>query len=71
MPIYDYRCEECQCTFEAVRKLSENSSTVPCQKCDGLAKKQISAPNLASAGSHGDADHVPKCSVEYCGDIDI
>lgn len=33
MPIYVYRCQQCQEMFERLVPMSANSATAPCPKC--------------------------------------
>ena len=49
MPLYDYHCEKCDFTFEAIERMDRDA--VPCLKCDRPAKRIISVsvgPNNAS-----------------------
>ena len=41
MPIYEYRCDPCEKTFEKIRRMSDESP-VPCPDCGDEAKKQLS-----------------------------
>lgn len=44
MPFYDYRCEACGHTFEAMQKISDAVLTL-CPECGNSAlKKQLTAP---------------------------
>ena len=49
MPLYEYRCEECDEEFELIRSASD-SSEVRCPSCDGRAEKKLS---LFSTGATG------------------
>lgn len=50
MPIYEYRCQECGHSLEAIQKLADAPLT-DCPKCEkpGL-KKQVSAPAFRLSG---------------------
>ena len=56
MPLYEYSCDDCGETFEA---LVRGSEAPRCPKCEGVSLKQLlsvtAAPSGSSAGS-GDAD---------------
>ncbi len=41
MPLYEYHCDDCDETFEVIRRASD-SDDVKCPKCDKPAKKQLS-----------------------------
>jgi len=40
MPLYDHECESCGYVFEEVKPYEER--TLPCPKCDGVAKRIVS-----------------------------
>ena len=45
MPTYDYKCEECEEEFVALRKIDERK-TCDCPFCTGVGKQTISAPKV-------------------------
>ncbi len=50
MPIYEYKCQQCQKKFEKIQKISEP----PCKKCPscgGKLKKLVSSPAIQFKGS--------------------
>ncbi|MCX4028726.1 zinc ribbon domain-containing protein [Endozoicomonas sp. SM1973] len=51
MPIYEYLCEQCENTHEAIQKISDDP-LITCPQCgeDGL-KKLLSAPAFRLKGS--------------------
>lgn len=51
MPIYEYQCEKCEGTFEAIQKFSDAPLTA-CRLCeDGTVRKLVSAPAFRLKGS--------------------
>ena len=51
MPIYEYSCEACEHSFDALQKMSDPVLT-DCPSCGKSAlKKQISSPNFRLSGS--------------------
>ena len=51
MPIYEYQCEKCEGTFEAIQKFSDDPLT-ECRLCeDGKVRKLVSAPAFRLKGS--------------------
>ena len=51
MPLYEYRCDACGCTFEKIQKFSDPPLEV-CEKCGkGPVRKLISSPAIQFKGS--------------------
>jgi putative FmdB family regulatory protein len=51
MPIYEYICEACDHTHDALQKMSDDPLTV-CPECgESALKKKISAPGFRLSGS--------------------
>lgn len=55
MPIYEYKCKECNKEFEAIQKFSDDPLT-ECPQCKGPVEKQISqsAFHLKGGGWYSD-----------------
>jgi putative FmdB family regulatory protein len=54
MPIYEFKCEPCEESFE---KLMRHSDPVPaCPQCDGTAERQISAASFILKGGGWEKD---------------
>lgn len=49
MPVYEYQCEECHLTFEAMQKFSDPPLT-ECRSCGGKVKKLISQTAFSLKG---------------------
>ncbi len=50
MPLYEYLCESCGRTFEAIQSHSEAPFTT-CDRCGGTLKKLLSSPAVQFKGS--------------------
>lgn len=50
MPLYEYRCESCNKTFEVRQKFSDEPLTTH-PECGGSAKRLLSAPGLQFKGT--------------------
>ena len=50
MPLYDYRCIECDTVFSGMKTITERKTSV-CPNCNGDAKQLISAPTIALDGT--------------------
>jgi putative FmdB family regulatory protein len=49
MPIYEYKCDECENHFEAMQKMTEDPLKV-CEKCGGKLEKQWSLSGFQLKG---------------------
>ena len=50
MPIYDYKCSDCEHEIEVIQKISDKPKTI-CPKCNTKSlKKLISAPSFRLKG---------------------
>jgi putative FmdB family regulatory protein len=50
MPLYEYKCEQCQERLEALQKVNDDPYTI-CPHCGGALKKLISSPAIQFKGS--------------------
>jgi len=50
MPLYEYQCQKCKVTHEAIQRFSEAPFTV-CEQCGGELKKLISSPAIQFKGA--------------------
>ncbi|MBS1826755.1 MAG: zinc ribbon domain-containing protein [Acidobacteria bacterium] len=50
MPLYEYRCSQCDRVFEVIQKFSDEPLTVH-EGCGGAVERLISAPGLQFKGS--------------------
>jgi len=50
MPIYEYRCQSCEDTFEVLQKFSDEPLT-SCEKCGGKLERLLSPPGLQFKGT--------------------
>jgi len=50
MPLYEYKCNECQKKIEVIQRISDPPYT-HCPSCGGEVKKVISAPAIQFKGS--------------------
>jgi putative FmdB family regulatory protein len=62
MPIYEYRCNECEHTFSRLQKIGAGSDGVKCPKCESKKVERLLS-SFASTSS-GDA---PSPSAHTCG----
>jgi putative FmdB family regulatory protein len=50
MPLYEYRCPECDAITEKERKMADRKKPVPCEKCGAKAKLIPSRCDVALVG---------------------
>jgi putative FmdB family regulatory protein len=51
MPIYTYRCQDCEKTFERVEHMDEHVDTHPkCPECESEKVQQVFEPFFAKTG---------------------
>lgn len=50
MPLYEYRCQDCDNHFERIEKVSSPTDGV-CPSCGGAARRLLGAPALQFKGS--------------------
>jgi putative FmdB family regulatory protein len=48
MPVYEYICEKCGSTTEAIRRMSDADAVIACEKCG--SKKTKRAHSLCAVG---------------------
>ncbi|MGB9301078.1 MAG: zinc ribbon domain-containing protein [Anaerolineae bacterium] len=54
MPLYEYRCDDCQCKFEVLRSFSQSDEPVACVECSGArTRRAISLFSAVSKGGDG------------------
>ena len=54
MPLYEYRCENCQTRFEVLRSINQSGSPIACPTCAEMgARRLISTFAAISKGSGG------------------
>lgn len=55
MPIYEYKCADCETTFEKLRSMSKASAPAPCAHCGSShTSRAISLFSAISKGSNGE-----------------
>lgn len=68
MPVYEYRCRDCDAAFEVERPMSQRGP-VHCPQCDGSARRVFSPVGVAFKGSgFHNTDYKPRPSepAETC-----
>ena len=72
MPIFDYKCEECNYTEEVLLSINEQPD-VKCPDCDSIMVRMVAAPSIESRVRVFNKEEIKKHepgghSREYMGD---
>lgn len=71
MPLYEYRCDDCQACFEILQRMGEGASDLECPSCGGteLAKQFSTFAAASSSGSaaRNTASEAAGCGAPACG----
>jgi putative FmdB family regulatory protein len=65
MPIFEYKCNDCNKKFEVLHKSSTNLEEVVCPDCQSKNYKKLLSSFSASTSSSG-FDSAPSCSDGGC-----
>ncbi|MBN2054021.1 zinc ribbon domain-containing protein [bacterium] len=53
MPIYEYRCDECDRIFSAIRQVGQNAEGLVCPRCGGTQINKVFSMFAAKSGQGG------------------
>jgi len=65
MPIFEYKCEECNSKFELLHKSSANNEEITCPSCSSVNNKKLFSAFSASVS--GSSSYGDSCSTGSCG----
>jgi putative FmdB family regulatory protein len=66
MPIFEYKCNDCNKKFDVLHKSSANQEEVVCPDCLSKNHQKLFSSFTASAGLQS-FDRVPPCANGNCG----
>jgi len=68
MPIYEYKCQDCESQFERIRRIKEADADLACVRCQSHnVRRVISLFNAASGGrALGGSSGCGTCSSNSC-----
>jgi len=71
MPIFEYRCNECNCSFEDLIRNEKDIAALCCPKCGSKnIKKLVSVAGLhkesSDSGSSSSSSSCPSCITRNC-----
>jgi putative FmdB family regulatory protein len=66
MPIFEYKCNDCNKKFDVLHKSSVNQEEVVCPDCLSNNHQKLFSSFTASGGSQS-FDNIPPCANGNCG----
>jgi putative FmdB family regulatory protein len=66
MPIFEYRCSECNSKFEILHKTSQKSDDVSCPKCNSSKIKKLISSFSAKIPASASFTYNDTCSDGSC-----
>ncbi|MGE5399542.1 MAG: FmdB family zinc ribbon protein [Ignavibacteriales bacterium] len=66
MPIFEYRCNECNKKFEILHKSSTHQEEVVCPECNSKNNKKLLSSFSASVQGSSTASYAGDCSTGSC-----
>lgn len=68
MPIYEYQCQQCDASFEMMRKMAQADESAPCPKCtSGKTRRLVSRVNAITGASGGEYQAASSSGGGGCG----
>ncbi len=62
MPLYEYRCPDCDETFDLFRPLADRDQPISCPRCGGMrARRALSRVSASVKGSYPCGSSAPAC----------
>jgi putative FmdB family regulatory protein len=66
MPLFEYKCSDCNSKFEVLHKSSVNTEEVTCPECNSNKNKKLFSSFSASVNSDSNYS-TDSCSTGNCG----
>jgi putative FmdB family regulatory protein len=69
MPVYDYRCTDCNSTYDVFHKGREVKEDVVCPSCGSVHYKKLMSMSMVSMGPIGsgsESSRTPSCDTGGC-----
>ncbi|MEM6331857.1 MAG: zinc ribbon domain-containing protein [Planctomycetota bacterium] len=64
MPVYEYRCDDCEHLTEALRRMSDADEAIACEACGSARTRRVHSVFAAQSGSSAE---VGGCGQGACG----
>jgi len=66
MPVYEYKCSECNTKFEILHRSTSIKDVVQCPACNSINSKKLFSSFSSSSNSEGNISS-ERCSSGNCG----
>jgi len=69
MPVYDYRCTDCNKTYDVYHKSREIAEDIVCPSCGSHSAKRLMSASMVSMGSGASSSssyQAPSCESGGC-----
>lgn len=67
MPIFEYKCEDCNTKYEVLHKSTANLSEVTCPNCNSTKSKKLLSTFSASVNESSSSSFNDSCASGSCG----
>jgi putative FmdB family regulatory protein len=67
MPLFEYKCEDCNTKYEVLHKSSTNLSEVTCPNCNSTKSKKLLSTFSASLNESSGSNYDSACESGSCG----
>ena len=65
MPLYEYRCRQCDTRFEVLQRLGEGARGLACPECASPELSKEFSTFAASSSSAGSSTAAPACGTGF------
>ncbi|RJP71266.1 MAG: zinc ribbon domain-containing protein [Ignavibacteriales bacterium] len=67
MPVFEYKCTDCNTKYEVLHKSTSNLSEVTCPSCHSQNSKKLLSSFSASVNDSSSASYGDSCTGGTCG----
>jgi putative FmdB family regulatory protein len=67
MPLFEYKCNDCNTKYEVLHKSNTNLSEVTCPNCSSINSKKLLSTFSASIGDSSNSSYTDSCANGSCG----
>lgn len=68
MPVFEYKCHDCNSKFELLHKSSTEKEVITCPSCNSVNNKKLFSSFSASV-TGGSSYNTESCSTGSCGTV--
>ncbi|MEX0774336.1 MAG: zinc ribbon domain-containing protein [Phycisphaeraceae bacterium] len=68
MPVYEYTCDKCEHTTEALRKMADADEPIKCEQCGSTRTRRAHSVFATATASGASESSLPMSPCGRCGD---